>query len=96
MMESAEPTWPTHLEGRALVRLPALPDDARFVGNTGAHVARFTDGEAEILIRWMLSLLVIDGPTPRGEDELRSLLHRRMIPGLGLGPHASPPSAPSS
>jgi AcrR family transcriptional regulator len=43
------------------------------------------DEVAEILIRWMLSLLVLDGPAPRDEDELRALLHRRMIPGLGLG-----------
>ncbi len=44
------------------------------------------DEVAEILIRWMLSLLVLDGPAPREESELRALLHRRMIPGLGLGP----------
>jgi AcrR family transcriptional regulator len=43
------------------------------------------DEVAEILIRWMLSLLVLDGPKPRDERELRALLHRRMIPGLGLG-----------
>ena len=43
------------------------------------------DEIAEILIRWMLSLLTIEGPMPRGEHELRALLHRRMIPGLGLG-----------
>ena len=43
------------------------------------------DEVAEILIRWMLSLLVLDGPAPRDESELRSLLHRRMIPGLRLG-----------
>ncbi len=43
------------------------------------------DEVAEILIRWMLSLLALDGPQPRDERELRALLHRRMIPGLGLG-----------
>ena len=43
------------------------------------------DELAEILIRWLLSLLVVDGPAPREEAELRALLHRRMIPGLGLG-----------
>ena len=47
------------------------------------------DEVAEILIRWMLSLLVLDGPVPRAEHELRALLHRRMIPGLGLGPDES-------
>lgn len=44
------------------------------------------DEIAEILVRWMLSLLVVDGPQPRSEPELRALLHRRMIPGLGLEP----------
>ena len=43
------------------------------------------DEIAEILIRWMLSLLTLDGPAPREEDEIRALLHRRMVPGLGLG-----------
>jgi AcrR family transcriptional regulator len=43
------------------------------------------DELSEILIRWLLSLLVVDGPAPREEAELRALLHRRMIPGLGLG-----------
>jgi AcrR family transcriptional regulator len=47
------------------------------------------DELAEILIRWMLSLLVVDGPIPREEAELRALLHRRMIPGLGLGSRRS-------
>ena len=35
---------------------------------------------AEVLIRWLLSLLVYEGSKPREEAELRSLLHRRMIP----------------
>jgi AcrR family transcriptional regulator len=39
---------------------------------------------AEVLIRWLLSLLVYEGTTPRDEAALRALLHRRMIPGLGL------------
>ena len=43
------------------------------------------DELAEIVIRWMLSLLLIEGPSPRDEQEIRSLLHRRMLPGLGLG-----------
>lgn len=43
------------------------------------------DEIAEILIRWMLSLLQVEGPVPRNEEDIRCLLHRRMIPGLGLG-----------
>ncbi len=48
------------------------------------------DELAEILIRWMLSLLAVDGPVPREERELRALLHRRMVPGLGLGAGEGP------
>jgi len=43
------------------------------------------DEIAEVLIRWLLSLLSVAGPVPRDDSELRALLHRRMIPGLGLG-----------
>jgi AcrR family transcriptional regulator len=39
---------------------------------------------AEVLIRWMLSLLIIEGPAARDENELRAFLQRRMVPGLGL------------
>ena len=46
------------------------------------------DEIAEVSIRWMLSLLSVDGPAARAEHELRDLLHRRMIPGLGLGESA--------
>jgi AcrR family transcriptional regulator len=42
------------------------------------------DELAEVLIRWSLSLLVYQPPKRRSEAQLRSLLHRRMIPGLGL------------
>jgi AcrR family transcriptional regulator len=54
-----------------------------------AELLEDVDEVAEILIRWMLSLLAVDGPAPRKESELRALLHRRMIPGLGLGPGQS-------
>ena len=39
---------------------------------------------AEVVIRWSLSLLVYQPPKQRSEARLRSLLHRRMIPGLDL------------
>lgn len=42
------------------------------------------DELAEVLIRWSLSLLVYQPPERRSEARLRSLLHHRMIPGLGL------------
>lgn len=43
------------------------------------------DEIAEAGVRWMLSLLVYPGDAGRHEDGLRAFLHRRMIPGLGLG-----------
>ena len=42
------------------------------------------DELAEVVIRWSLSLLAYQLPKRRSEARLRSLLHRRMIPGLDL------------
>lgn len=42
------------------------------------------DELAEVLVRWSLSLLVYESPRRRSRAQLRSLLYRRMIPGLGL------------
>lgn len=73
---------------RAVLR-PASLEIARHV--LGAVFAEHpelledVDEVAEVLIRWLLSLLSVAGPEPRDEAELRSLLHRRMIPGLDLG-----------
>jgi len=46
------PGWPTTFEGRALTELPPTALDERFRADLPGHVARFTDGEHEILIRW--------------------------------------------
>ena len=50
-----------------------------------------SDEVTEVLIRWLLSLLVYERPERRSETELRSLLHRRLIPGLGLPPERPAP-----
>ncbi len=50
--DDAFPGWPTTFEGRPLRELPAVADDERFVADTGGRIARFTDGEQEILVRW--------------------------------------------
>jgi hypothetical protein len=46
------PGWPESFEGRALTRLAATELDARFLADLPGRVARFSDGEREILIRW--------------------------------------------
>ncbi len=48
----AFPGWPPSMDGRALTPLALTADDARFAGDTGGRVARFTDGDVEVLIRW--------------------------------------------
>src|SRR5262245_24157736 len=47
-------------------------------------LARKADELAEMMTRLLLSLLVIEGPTPRSEAETRSLLARWLLPPLGL------------
>ena len=75
--------------GARVALRPASLEIARHVLEElfGDRSERFEDIDeiAEILIRWMLSLLTLDGPAPREESEIRALLHRRMVPGLGLG-----------
>jgi AcrR family transcriptional regulator len=43
------------------------------------------DEIAEISVRLLLSLLTLSGPVERGEEALRGLLQRRLLPALGLG-----------
>jgi len=47
------PGWPTHYEGRALVALPLTPRETAFVRDFPGRVGRFTDGEREIIIRFV-------------------------------------------
>jgi hypothetical protein len=47
------PGWPTHFEGRTLTRLPLSEREERFGRDFPGKVARFTDGEREIIIRWV-------------------------------------------
>lgn len=73
---------------RAALRPAGIAIAQHALGEIFAHrtdLLEDLDEVAEILVRWLLSLLALDGPAPRREDELRALLHRRMIPGLGLG-----------
>ena len=50
---TAFPGWPTHFEGRELIALPLQERERRFAGDFPGRIARFTDGEREIVIRWV-------------------------------------------
>jgi exosortase/archaeosortase family protein len=43
--------WPIRFQGRDLIRLPLSPAEARWLRDFPGEVARFTDGEREVLIR---------------------------------------------
>jgi hypothetical protein len=47
------PGWPTHYDGRALTHLPLTPREARFTQDFPGRVGRFSDGQREIIIRWL-------------------------------------------
>src|SRR5262245_4519810 len=47
------PGWPGHYEGRALVELPLTAREAAFTQDFPGRVGRFSDGQREIIIRWL-------------------------------------------
>src|SRR5215813_146329 len=47
------PGWPTQYEGRALVDLPLTAREAAFTQDFPGKVGRFSDGQREIIIRWV-------------------------------------------
>jgi hypothetical protein len=47
------PGWPTHYDGRALVELPLSSREAAFTQDFPGRVGRFSDGQREIIIRWL-------------------------------------------
>lgn len=50
---AAFPGWPAQFEGRPLTTLPLSEREQRFGGDFPGRIARFTDGEREIVIRWV-------------------------------------------
>jgi len=48
------------------------------------ELAGQADELAEVMVRFFLSLLTIDGPRRRSDAEMRRFLHRRLVPALGL------------
>ena len=47
------PGWPAHYEGRSLSALPLTPREAAFVRDFPGRVGRFSDGQREIIVRWV-------------------------------------------
>lgn len=47
------PGWPAQFEGRALRQLPLTALEERFARNFPGRLGRFSDGEREIILRWV-------------------------------------------
>src|SRR5215475_8286499 len=47
------PGWPTHYDGHALKEMPLTRRELAFVEDFPGRVGRFTDGQREIIIRWI-------------------------------------------
>src|SRR5262245_52704481 len=47
------PGWPTHFAGRPLRELPLGPVEQRFAADFPGRIGRFSDGEHELVIRWL-------------------------------------------
>lgn len=67
------PPWPHELQGRPLVRVPLADSERKFLVGFPGDVARFTDGERDVILRWVTQ------PTRRlhpAEDCYRAWGHR--------------------
>ena len=51
--EHAVPAWPHELDGKPLVSVNLGEDERRLLGSFPGAVARFSDGERELLMRWV-------------------------------------------
>jgi hypothetical protein len=47
------PGWPTHIAGKPLRALPLGAVEQRFAADFPGRIGRFTDGEHEIVLRWV-------------------------------------------
>jgi hypothetical protein len=45
--------WPSHFQGRPLRPLPLTPRERQFARQFPGHIGRFSDGQREIIIRWV-------------------------------------------
>ena len=49
----ASPEWPEEFEERPLYRLPLSAVEERFNAGFPGHVARFSDGDRQLILRWI-------------------------------------------
>jgi len=49
----ALPPWPREFQGRPLTPVPLAESERRFLAGFPGGVARFTDGERDVLLRWV-------------------------------------------
>lgn len=70
------------LDVRMALRPPSLAVAERVVAEMLGDEIDAPGEVAEVMVRWLLSLLIYEGPEARDEAQLRSLLQRRMLPGL--------------
>jgi hypothetical protein len=47
------PAWPHEFRGRPLIEVPMSIEERRFIGDFPGAVARFSDGENDIIMRWV-------------------------------------------
>ena len=47
------PGWPAQFEGKPLISLPLTALEKRFEENFPGRIGRFSDGEREIILRWV-------------------------------------------
>jgi hypothetical protein len=47
------PPWPREIQGRALTRVPLADSERRFLAGFPGDVARFSDGERDVILRWV-------------------------------------------
>ena len=53
ILQETAPAWPSHFAGKPLRPLPLGLREQRFAADFPGRIARFTDGEREIVIRWV-------------------------------------------
>lgn len=52
-VEAVFPGWPSTFEGRSLRELPLSEREVRFGAGFPGRIGRFTDGQRELIVRWV-------------------------------------------